>query len=322
MILITGANGFIGQALTLSALRAGHSVIATARQLPHPQVATNSQVNNQFKSVSYVIKSIDGHTDWQTTLLGVESVVHCAARVHRPNESSMSMLDAYHEINVNGTLCLARQAANAGVKRFVFLSTIGVNGNQTSSPFTESDEPNPQSAYAVSKLEAENGLFEIAAHTGLEVVIIRPPLVYGPNVRGNFSELVRWIQSGIPMPLGSLHNKRSFVAIDNLIDLILMCADPVRSSQAANQIFLVSDNEDISITLLLEKVALAAGCPSRLVPVHPRLLFLLGHLFGKSQQIERLVGNLQVDTSKVRTLLNWQPVVTIDQGLSRIFTRF
>jgi nucleoside-diphosphate-sugar epimerase len=217
---------------------------------------------------------------------------------------------------------LARQAVVAGVKRFVFLSTIGVNGNQSLTPFTESDVPNPQNAYSVSKLEAENGLFELAAQTGLEVVIIRPPLVYGPNAPGNFGKLVRWIKSGIPLPLGSLHNQRSLVALDNLVSLVVMCANRMISMSAANQLFLVADGEDVSITSLLRKVAIASGSTSRLVSVQPELLRLSASLLGKGAMAESLLSNLQVDATKARVLLGWQPVVTLDQGLEKIFPRF
>jgi nucleoside-diphosphate-sugar epimerase len=320
MILITGANGFVGQAVARALLKTGHSVITTSRQLS-PAVTLND-VASDFAPISYVVESIDGQTDWRNALLGVETVVHCAARVHIMSKSAANMLDAYRDVNVNGTLCLARQAVVAGVKRFVFLSTIGVNGNQSLTPFTESDVPNPQNAYSVSKLEAENGLFELAAQTGLEVVIIRPPLVYGPNAPGNFGKLVRWIKSGIPLPLGSLHNQRSLVALDNLVSLVVMCANRMISMSAANQLFLVADGEDVSITSLLRKVAIASGSTSRLVSVQPELLRLSASLLGKGAMAESLLSNLQVDATKARVLLGWQPVVTLDQGLEKIFPRF
>ncbi len=319
MILITGANGFVGQAVTQALLRAGHSVITTSRQASS-QVSLDATTGS-FAPISYVTKSIDGQTDWRTALLGVQTVVHCAARVHVMHNSAADMLDEYRNVNVDGTLCLARQAAVAGVRRFVFLSSIGVNGDQSSSPFTECDVPKPQNAYSASKLEAENSLFELAAQTSLEVVIIRPPLVYGPNAPGNFGKLVRLVQSGIPLPLGALHNQRSLVALDNLASLVAMCADRVRSMQAANQLFMVADGEDISISSLLRKVAIAAGCPSRLVSVQPSLLRVSASVLGKRELVERLLGNLQVDATKARTILGWRPVLTLDQGLDKIFTR-
>lgn len=317
MILITGANGFIGRSVVKSLVQSGHSVIATSRQSYFEP--NNGGTASSFIPIAHLARSIDDKTDWQADLLGVQTVVHCAARVHIMHDTDADISKAYRDVNVSGTLSLAKQAAVAGVKRFVFLSTVGINGNQSQLPFTETDHPNPKNVYSRSKLEAEMGLFELAAKTGLEVVIIRPPLVYGPNSPGNFARLVRWVKSGVPLPLGAANNKRSFIALDNLVSLVLLCADRMRSMQAANQVFMVSDCEDVSVSSFLRKVALAANCPSRLVPIQPGLLRVFAGLLGKDYIVESLFNNLQVDTTKVRNMLGWQPVVTIDQQLTKIF---
>lgn len=201
----------------------------------------------------------------------------------------------------------------------MFISSIGVNGSQSTKPFTEACTPQPNDAYAVSKLEAELALLDLASETGMEVVIIRPPLVYGPSAPGNFGSLVRALQRGLPLPLGALHNQRSLVALDNLVSLVLLCADRDRSPEAANQVFVVADGEDVSTTTLLRKVAQAAGRPSRLLPVPAWLLRAGASLLGKRAVADRLLGNLQVDATKARTLLGWRPVVTMDEQLAKMF---
>jgi nucleoside-diphosphate-sugar epimerase/lipopolysaccharide/colanic/teichoic acid biosynthesis glycosyltransferase len=320
VVLITGAIGFVGQAVSQALLQAGQPVVAAVRQLPaevaqprYPSDAT------RVAPIWQVVGPINAQTDWQGALQGVQTVVHCAARAHVMREQAADVLAAYREVNVQGTLRLAQQAAAVGVRRFVFLSSIGVNGNHSTTPFTEADAPKPHDAYAVSKLEAENALLELAAQTGMEVVIIRPPLVYGPNAPGNFGSLVRWVQRGLPVPLGAVHNQRSLVALDNLVSLVLLCADRERSPQAANQVFVVADGEDASTTTLLRKVAQAAGCPSRLLPVPAWLLRAGATLLGKRAVADRLLGNLQLDATKARTLLGWRPVVTMEQQLAAMF---
>ena len=313
MYLLTGASGFIGSHITQELSAQGASVNFNVREAPNNWVS----VHPGFRW--YVVGAINSQTDWLLALKGVQTVLHCAARVHVFHEHASDALASYREVNVAGTLRLAQQAAAVGVKRFVFLSSIGVNGNQSKLPFTETSEPYPHDAYAISKLEAEQALLALAVQTGMEVVIIRPPLVYGPGAPGNFGSMVRWLQRGYPLPLAAVHNQRSLVALDNLVSLVLLCADRVRSPQAANQVFLVADGEDVSTSTLLRKVARAAGRPSRLLPVPSSWLQAGASLFGKRAVADRLLGNLQVDATKARRLLGWRPVVTMDEQLAKMF---
>lgn len=255
-------------------------------------------------------------TNWTGALEDVDVVVHLAARVHVMHERVENPLEEFRKVNVAGTEHLARAAAASGAKRFVYLSSIGVNGTQTvlGKPFTETDKPYPHNAYALSKLEAEQGLFHIADQTGLEVVIIRPPLVYGFNAPGNFGSLMRVVQRGWPLPLGAVHNQRSMVALDNLVDFIVTC---ITHPQAANQTFLVSDGQDLSTTELVHGMAQAAGVPARLLPVPVWALQAGARLLGKGDALQRLCSNLQVDISKARALLGWLPPVTVAEGLRR-----
>jgi nucleoside-diphosphate-sugar epimerase len=313
MILLTGATGFIGRAVTTTLLENSSFVVATVRA----RVTQAMPVCEALRWV--VVGDIHAQTVWQPYLDGVQTVVHCAGRAHVLREQATDAQAAFLEVNVAGTLRLAQQAAVAGVQRFVFLSSIGVNGNQTSVPFDEAATPHPHDAYAVSKFEAEQALLALAAQTGMEVVIIRPPLVYGPGAPGNFASLVRWVQRGLPLPLGAVHNQRSFVALDNLVSMVLLCADRALSPQAANQVFVVADGEDVSTSTLLRKVARAAGRPSRLLPVPASWLRAGAGLLGKRAVADRLLGNLQVDATKARTLLGWRPVITMDEQLAKMF---
>jgi nucleoside-diphosphate-sugar epimerase len=232
------------------------------------------------------------------------------------HESSADPLAAFRAVNVEGTLNLARQAAAGGVKRFVFVSSVKVNGEETEldQPFNEDDEPCPIDPYGISKMEAEQGLRQLSADTGMEVVIIRPPLVYGPGVKANFAALIRAVQRGWPLPLGALYNQRSLVALDNLVDFIVTC---ITHPQAANQTFLVSDGQDRSTTELLRSMAQAARVPARLLPVPVWALQAGASLLGKGDSVQRLCGNLQVDISKARNLLGWVPPVSVEEGLRR-----
>jgi UDP-glucose 4-epimerase len=246
----------------------------------------------------------------------VDAVFHLAARVHVMKDTAVDSLAEFRKVNVLGTLNLARQAAAVGVKRFVFVSSVKVNGESTpvGQAFTEADEPNPQDAYAVSKFEAEQGLREIAADTGMAVVIIRPPLVYGPGIKANFAALMRAVQRGWPLPLGAVRNQSSLVALDNLVDFVVTC---ITHPQAVNQTFLVSDGQDLSTTELVRGMAHAAGVPARLLPVPVWALQAGATLLGKGDAVQRLCGNLQVDISKARQLLGWVPPVSVDEGLRR-----
>jgi nucleoside-diphosphate-sugar epimerase len=317
-VLVTGANGFIGHSLTKTLLSGGYPVVAAVRRLDRSVAA--GLVSCANSPILCRVEDINGLTSWHDALEGVQTVVHCAARAHVVREKAVHPLDAFREVNTVGTLRLAQQAVIAGVKRFVFLSSIGVNGNHSIKPFTEADPPNPHDPYSCSKLEAEEALLALSQETKMEVVIIRSPLVYGPNVLGNFRALVRWVQLGIPSPLGAVHNQRSLLALDNLVSFILLCSDCNLSPQAANQVFVLADGEDVSTTILMHKIAQAAGCPSRLLPVPCIFLRIAASILGKRIMAHRLLDNLQVDATKARTLLGWRPIVTLDQQLAAMFT--
>jgi UDP-glucose 4-epimerase len=256
------------------------------------------------------------NTEWQGVLAGTEVLVHAAARVHVMADTATDPLAEFRRVNVLDTLHLAREATAAGVKRFVFVSSVKVNGEATFSgqPFTADDIPEPLDSYGISKMEAEQGLRQIAAETGMEVIVIRPPLVYGPGVKANFAALMRAVQRGWPLPLGAIHNQRSLVALDNLVDFIITCID---HPQAANQTFLVSDGQDLSTAELVRGMAQAAGVPARLLPVPVWALQAGAALLGKGDAVQRLCGNLQVDISKARRLLGWVPPVSVEEGLRR-----
>lgn len=248
----------------------------------------------------------------------ISTVIHLAARVHVMHDTSVDPLAAFREVNADATLQLAAQAAVSGVRRFVFVSSVKVNGEATAlgHPFTAADAPAPQDAYAVSKWEAEQGLRQIAVSSGMEIVIIRPPLVYGPGVKANFAALMRAVQRGLPLPLGAVHNLRSLVGLDNLVDFIITCA---RHPAAANQTFLVSDGADVSTPALIRAMARAAGRPSRLFSVPVGLLGSVASMVGKRPAVDRLCNSLQLDISKARELLQWTPPFTLEDGLCRAF---
>lgn len=301
--LVTGANGFVGNALIKELLVQNVSVKLSAK----PSV--------MLPNVEYTnVWDIDKYTDWSKALLDIDVVIHLAARVHVMNDTSSNQLAEFRKVNVEGTLALATQAAKASVRRFIFVSSVKVNGESTKKdiPFTEVDISTPIDAYAISKLEAEQGLLQIANQTGMEVVIIRPPLVYGPNVKANFASMLKAVKQGIPLPLGAIHNKRSFVYVGNLVSLIECCID---HPAAKNQVFLVSDGHDLSTTELLQECAKALGVRSRLLPVSQSLIEGCAALFGKQSVAQRLCGNLQVDISKTYKLLNWKPPTKVADGL-------
>ena len=301
-VLVTGARGFLGKTLVQRLTDAGSSVMAVSR--------------NKVAALGSNWAHVERYDDIPHLMAEYACIVHLAARVHVMHDTVVDPLAAFRAANVDGTLNLARQAVAAGVKRFVFISSIKVNGESTCSgrAFTEADEPDPQDAYGQSKHEAEQGLRQIAADTGMEVVIIRPPLIYGPGVKANFAALLRAVQRGWPLPLGAVHNQRSLVALDNLVDFIVTC---ITHPQAANQTFLVSDGHDLSTTELVRGMALAAGVRARLLPVPVWALQAGAALLGKGDAVQRLCGNLQVDISKARNRLGWVPPISVEEGLRR-----
>lgn len=267
------------------------------------------------------VGDIDPHTDWRGALAGVDCVVHLAARVHVMHERAADPLAEFRKVNVDGSLALARQAVAAGVRRFIFVSSIKVNGEGTAPgrPFAADDALAPADAYGISKLEAERSLLALAAEAGMQMVIIRPVLVYGPGVKANFRSMMSWLSKGVPLPLGAIHNRRSLVALDNLVDLILTCMNHLA---AAGQVFLVSDGEDLSTTELLRRMGAALGRPARLLPVPAAWLDGAARLLGKGAVAQRLCGSLQVDIEKTRRLLDWTPPVTVDAALRETARHF
>lgn len=310
-VLLTGATGFVGTSVAKELNRNNIQFIAPVRDPSKLAVDVTE---------TYPIESNSVETDWSEALQDVSVVIHLAARVHVMNDTSQDPLEEFRKVNTYATLNLARQAAELDVKRFVFLSSIKVNGESTrpGTPFLPDDKYIPADHYGLSKYEAEQGLLEIAKKTGMEVVIIRPPLVYGPGVKANFALIMNWMKKSIPLPFGTIHNQRSLVALDNLVNFITLCADREKSPKAANQVFLVSDNEDVTTTELLRKVAKAFGKKAWLIPVPTGLMTFVAKFLGKGDVANRLFGSLQVDSSKARDLLGWKPVVTMDEQLEKM----
>lgn len=307
MIFVTGATGFVGAALVAKLARDGAPTRACIRR---DSASIPPGVETAW------IKDLTIDTDWLPALRGIDVVIHCASRVHVMDDRASDPLAEFRRTNVDGTLNLARQAAATGVRRFVFISSVKVNGEATQSgnSFSEEDVPAPSDPYGVSKMEAENGLRQIAAQSGMAVVIVRPPLVYGPGVKANFASLMRAVRRRWPLPLGAVHNRRSLVALDNLVDFVVTCAV---HPAAANQTFLVSDGVDMSTTRLIHGMAHAEGVSARLIPVPVWALRAVATLLHKADQVDRLCGNLQVDISKARRLLGWLPPVSVAEGLRR-----
>jgi len=305
-ILLTGANGFVGQHLGVYLVKQGHQVIATLRR--------DDVVFDYTPAHVAKISVIDADTDWTTALEGIDVVIHLAARVHVMREKATDPLLEFRQMNVEGTARLAKQAAEIGVKRFVYLSSIGVNGKSTTThPFSENDPVAPEDPYAQSKWEAEQHLLALAARGGLEVCIIRPPLVYGPGAPGNFRRLLGLAARGWPLPLASIDNKRSLVGIENLCSLIEVCTS---HPQAAGEVFLVSDGQDISTPELIRMLAEAMERPCRLLPFPTSVLTIISKLMGQAGVWTRLAGSLQVDISKARQQLGWEPPFPLEQGLA------
>jgi nucleoside-diphosphate-sugar epimerase len=306
--LITGVNGFVGRAVFMQ--------LVTKNEMQVTGSLRKSSAPTNTKSTIVEIGDISSLTNWSEALVDVDVVVHTAARVHVMNEVVADPLSEFRSVNVQGTLNLARQAVLAGVKRFIFISSVKVNGESTKKnrPFLPEDAAAPVDPYGISKMEAEQGLFEVAAQTGLEVVVIRPPLVYGSGAKANFAALMRAVQRKWVLPLGAIHNKRSLVALDNLVDLITTC---INHPQAAGQVFLVSDGHDLSTTELVHGLAKATGVSARLIPIPAWVLRNAAAMVGKGDAVNRLCGNLQVDISKSRQLLGWTPPISVDEGLLR-----
>lgn len=305
LVLITGGHGLVGQALARRLLAEGLTVRVSSRKRPN---------SSAYRFECVQTTDLSSTTDWAFALKMVDTVVHCAARVHIMKDTASDPLTVFRSVNVDGTLNLARKAAAAGVKRFIFISSVKVNGESTlpGYAFTETDAPNPQGAYSLSKHEAEQCLRQLAADTGMEVVIIRPPLVYGPGVKANFAALMLAVRRGWPLPLGAVHNQRSLLALDNLVDFIVTC---ITHPQAVNQTFLVSDGQDMSTTELVKDMAQAVSVHARLLRVPVWALQSGASLLGKGAVVKRLCGNLQVDISKAGNLLGWVPPVSVEDGL-------
>jgi len=302
--LITGGNGFVGRLLCAELLRHGQTVRAAMR-------SARSPIGNEEVAV---VGQVDGGTVWTDALRGMDVIIHLAARVHVMKETAADPLAEFLKINLHGTVNLARQAVHAGAKRLVYVSSIGVNGNRTeeTQAFSEGDIPHPHNAYAISKWQAEQALREIAQETGLEVVIVRPPLVYGPAAMGNFPKLLAAIDKGIPLPLAGVNNARSLVYVGNLVDALIACAT---HPAAAGQTYLVRDGEDVSTALLVDKIAGALGRRSRSFYFPPALLRAAAAVLGRSEQIDGLFGSLRVSDAKIRSELGWTPPYTLEQGL-------
>lgn len=315
-VLITG-YGLVGKALVQSMSGNGNNIVILSRTAPQP-------------TTEYTVLEVDFSSSEPVTysqcFKDIDVVVHTAARVHVMNDNASDPLTEFRKVNRDATLVLAKLAAESGVKRFVFLSSIKVNGEMTrpGHPFKPDDVHVPDDHYGLSKYEAEQGLLALAKETGMEVVIIRPPLVYGPGVKANFASMMKWMGKAVPLPFGAIHNQRSLVALDNLVSFITLCADREKSPKAANQVFLISDGEDVSTTQLLRKVGQelnhqpSSGIKAWLVPIPVSIMTFFAKLLGKGAVANRLFGSLQVDSSKARDLLGWQPVVTMDEQLNKM----
>jgi nucleoside-diphosphate-sugar epimerase len=310
-VFITGATGFVGRALVSELVSSDVEVVATVRNITAELPERVRQiVFDDLSQLSEINSLIDILSD-------VEIVIHTAARAHVMRDSISDPLNEYRKMNVTATKELARQAAEAGVKRFIFVSSVKVNGESTShnQMFSETDEPQPVDEYGLSKLEAEQALIDMRKVSPMKVVIIRSPLVYGPGVKANFANVIKSINKGWSLPFGRVHNKRSMIAIDNLIAFIKLC---MSHPAAANELFLIADKEDISTTALLKNIAKAYGVKSILLPIPVALMSGLAKLLGKQDLADRLFGNLQIDTSKARRILNWSPVITMDEQLEKM----
>jgi nucleoside-diphosphate-sugar epimerase len=303
-VLVTGADGFVGRAVTRALIEHRYRVRRALRRPPERPPAG---------AESIVMGDIDSGTDWHEALASVDAIVHLAARAHVLHETAADPLAAFRRVNVEGTWRLAMMAGQQGVRRFVYASSVGVNGNSTSGrPFTEADLPAPETAYARSKWEAEQALWGVAERTGLEVVVLRPPLVYGPGVKGNFLRLVRIVDRRVPVPLACVRNTRSLLDVANLASAIVCCLGAARG---VGQTYLLRDGEDVSTPELIRRLARALGCRPRLVPCPPGILRAAAGVAGVSQQLDQLIGSLTVDDAKIRSELGWVPPLSMPEGL-------
>ena len=312
-VLVTGASGFVGTALV--------NTLAGDESLQVRAAARSSLATPPSGVRRCLSPDLSPDADWSEALAGVDVVVHLAARVHMMRETEADPLSAFRRVNTAGTLTLAQQAAAAGVRRFVYLSSIKVNGEATrpGRPFTEASQPDPQDPYGISKREAEEGLHAVAANSSMGVCVIRPVLVYGPGVGANFRAMMRWIGRGVPLPLGAIDNRRSLVAVENLVDLIRVC---LTHPSAVGATFLAADGEDLSTTALLRRLGVALGKPARLVPVPVPLLRAGAALLGRPGIARRLCDSLQVDIGHARGRLGWRPPVSVERALSAAAASF
>jgi len=310
-VLVTGANGFIGTNLCKKLMGENFRVLGAVRSgkaslLPEGVEATH-------------IESIDGDTDWKNTLEGVNTVVHLAARVHVMKDSASDPFSECRKVNVMGSERLALAAAQYGVKRFIFISSVKVNGEENVRAYKESDAPAPRDSYGISKMQAEKRIKEITADSDMDFVILRPPLVFGPGVKANFLKLIKTVDKGTPLPLASVQNRRSLIYIENLIHAIITC---IQHPNAGDQTYFVSDDEDVSTSELIQKIASALNKSARLFPFPQLLLFILGRLIGKGPAVDRLIGSLTVDISKIKQGLGWKPPYTPEEGIRETVLRY
>ena len=311
-VLITGASGFVGKSLACK--------LSTMTR-PYRCAVRDTAVSSDSETKRVSVGDINATTDWQLALNNIKVVIHLAARAHIMCDSSTDPLTEYKKINTDGALNLARQAAKAGVKRFIFISTIKVNGETSSgsSAFTEKSKPFPRDPYAISKWDAETGLQRIADETGMQLVIIRPPLVYGPGVKANFFKLMKLADSIMPLPFGAINNNRSMIYIGNLVDFIIHCID---HPAAANQTFLISDNNDLSLAMLIRLLRISLERPVRLLSFPSCLFRVAAILTGKTDAVDKLIGDLQIDSAKAKNLLGWTPPYSVEQGIQATVTAY